>query len=101
MTAVRQPIREMAQVALDLLIRRLSLGADAEPRHDVVEPTLIVRDSCAPYSAEARARRRGPALAGGAGIVTVWAAGTDVCASSVAGQRESPSARLTALRSAD
>ena len=51
-TAVRQPIREMAQAALDLLIRRLSLGADAEPRHDVVEPTLIVRDSCAPHAVE-------------------------------------------------
>ena len=70
MTAVRQPIREMAQAALDLLIRRLSLGADAEPRHDVVEPTLIVRDSCAPHSAEsARARERpSPHSRGGAGL---------------------------------
>jgi LacI family transcriptional regulator len=49
MTAVRQPIREMAQAALDLLLRRLSLGSNAEPRHDVLEPTLIVRDSCAPF----------------------------------------------------
>ena len=51
MTAVRQPIREMAQAALNLLLRRLSLGSVAEPRHDVVEPTLMVRDSCAPISA--------------------------------------------------
>jgi LacI family transcriptional regulator len=48
-TSVRQPIAEMAKAALKLLLRRMSLGVAAEPRHDVVEPTLIVRDSCAPF----------------------------------------------------
>jgi LacI family transcriptional regulator len=60
MTTVRQPIREMAGVALDLLIRRLTLGERAEPRHDVVEATLIVRDSCAPISAYPSERRSRP-----------------------------------------
>jgi LacI family transcriptional regulator len=61
MTTIRQPIQEMAGVALDLLIRRLSLGALVEPRHHVVEPTLIVRGSCAPVAAnlqDARSQRR-------------------------------------------
>jgi LacI family transcriptional regulator len=59
MTAVRQPIREMAQAALDLLIRRVSLGPDAEPRHEVMEPTLIVRGSCAPARLRTHANEMG------------------------------------------
>jgi LacI family transcriptional regulator len=59
MTTVRQPISDMAKAALRLLLRRISLGATASPRHDVVEPTLIVRNSCAPLSALSAVRAAG------------------------------------------
>jgi LacI family transcriptional regulator len=58
-TSVRQPIAEMAKAALKLLLRRMSLGMAADPRHDVVEPTLIVRDSCAPLVMPMAARAAG------------------------------------------
>jgi LacI family transcriptional regulator len=54
-TAVRQPVREMARVAFRLLLRRLP-GNGLETAHNVVEPILIVRDSCSPYSAQAATR---------------------------------------------
>jgi LacI family transcriptional regulator len=54
-TSVRQPVREMAQIAFRLLLRRLACK-ELEAAHNVVEPTLIVRDSCAPYVARATAR---------------------------------------------
>jgi LacI family transcriptional regulator len=50
LTTVRQPVREMAELALSLLLRRLSREPGGEAIHRLVEPTLIVRDSCAPYS---------------------------------------------------
>jgi LacI family transcriptional regulator len=58
-TSVRQPIAEMAKAALKLLLRRMSLGATADPRHDVLEPTLIVRDSCAPLAMPMSVRAAG------------------------------------------
>lgn len=54
-TAVRQPVREMAQIAFRLLLRRLA-GKGLEAAHNVVEPTLVVRDSCAPCVAQPTAR---------------------------------------------
>lgn len=48
MTSVRQPVREMAQLSLQLLLRRMTSDRNAKAEHHVVEPTLIVRDSCAP-----------------------------------------------------
>ena len=48
MTSVRQPVREMAQLSLQLLLRRMTSDKAAEAEHHVLEPTLIVRDSCAP-----------------------------------------------------
>jgi LacI family transcriptional regulator len=54
-TAIRQPVREMAQVAFRLLLRRLA-GNGLEAAHNVVEPALIVRDSCSPHNAQAAAR---------------------------------------------
>jgi LacI family transcriptional regulator len=48
MTSVRQPVREMAQLSLQLLLRRLGGERNAEAEHHVLEPTLIVRDSCTP-----------------------------------------------------
>ncbi len=54
-TAVRQPVQEMAKTAFGRLLRRMANKGD-EAAHLVVEPTLIVRDSCAPYAARATAR---------------------------------------------
>jgi LacI family transcriptional regulator len=47
-TTVRQPIREMARLALDLLLERLSGDEPHGPIHRLLEPMLIVRESCAP-----------------------------------------------------
>ena len=44
MTSVRQPVREMAQLSLQLLLRRMTSGKAAEAEHHVLEPTLIVRE---------------------------------------------------------
>jgi LacI family transcriptional regulator len=48
-TAVRQPVREMAQAALRLVLQRIAGVPAAAPTHLLFEPLLIVRDSCAPY----------------------------------------------------
>jgi LacI family transcriptional regulator len=48
MTSVRQPVREMAQLSVQLLLRRMNSAKAIEAEHHVVEPTLVVRDSCAP-----------------------------------------------------
>ncbi|MCA1595955.1 MAG: substrate-binding domain-containing protein, partial [Chloroflexi bacterium] len=47
LTSVRQPIREMADCATTMLIRRIN-GEPVEEIHHVFKPTLDVRDSCAP-----------------------------------------------------
>lgn len=57
MTTVRQPVREIAEQALRLLLRRMGGEKAAEPAHVQVEPLLIVRESCAPYKAPPRKRR--------------------------------------------
>lgn len=48
-TSVRQPVREMAELSLQLLLRRMTSGKAGEAEHHLLEPTLIVRDSCAPW----------------------------------------------------
>ena len=48
-TAVRQPVRDMAQLSVQLLVRRMTNGRDTEAEHHVAEPTLVVRDSCTPH----------------------------------------------------
>lgn len=48
-TAVRQPVRDMAQLSVQLLVRRMTNGRDTEAEHHVSEPTLVVRESCTPY----------------------------------------------------
>ena len=50
LTTVRQPVREMAEQALHILLRRISRQPTSEAIHRLVEPTLIVRESCAPYA---------------------------------------------------
>ena len=50
LTTVRQPVREMAEEALRILWRRISREPANEAVHRLIEPTLIVRESCAPYA---------------------------------------------------
>ena len=45
LTTVRQPIEELSEAAVDLLVRRVS-GRAADPRrHVVMEPSLVIRSS--------------------------------------------------------
>ncbi|WP_250515865.1 LacI family DNA-binding transcriptional regulator [Caballeronia sp. INDeC2] len=46
LTIVRQPVDQMAQAALSLMLERIK-GDAREPRHEVFAPELIVRKSCA------------------------------------------------------
>jgi LacI family transcriptional regulator len=46
LTTVAQPVEQMAQAAVRLLLARLDGTASAECRTEVMAPTLIVRDSC-------------------------------------------------------
>jgi LacI family transcriptional regulator len=46
LTTVRQPVREMGETALQLLLDRLGGAASATPRQVVLQPTLMVRESC-------------------------------------------------------
>jgi LacI family transcriptional regulator len=51
LTTVSQPMAEMGAEAVRLLVERLS-GASEDPPHRIImQPTLIVRESCAPYHA--------------------------------------------------
>jgi LacI family transcriptional regulator len=58
LTTVRQPLQEMADAAVSLLLARVSKSADAKNRVRRVLPTsLVVRESTAPPSPSRRARR--------------------------------------------
>ena len=47
LTTVRQPIEELSEAAVDLLVKRIE-GREAGPsRHIVFEPQLVVRESTA------------------------------------------------------
>ncbi len=59
LTTVRQPVTRMAAAALDMLLARLA-GRATEPRRLVVDPELVVRNSCAPPPAEPRLARSQP-----------------------------------------
>ena len=49
LTTIRQPIAKMAEVAFRLLIEMVRDGFTPSPLpHVLLEPELIVRDSCAP-----------------------------------------------------
>ena len=55
LTSVRQPVRGMAQLSLQLLLRRIAAKEPiAEAEHHVVEPTFVVRGSCSPHVPRAR-----------------------------------------------
>lgn len=49
LTMIRQPVREMGETVVRLLLQRIAAPATAEPRHVVLQPELVVRDSCAPW----------------------------------------------------
>jgi DNA-binding LacI/PurR family transcriptional regulator len=51
---VRQPVQEFADNALRLLLRRLSIGQGQPASQVILEPTLILRDSCIPTPVAAR-----------------------------------------------
>ena len=48
LTTIRQPVREIAEHAVNILHRRILREPVKEAVHRLVEPTLIVRESCAP-----------------------------------------------------
>src|SRR5215467_1422464 len=54
LTAVRQPVADMARSAAELLLRRLREGAPVSPSTSVFQSELIVRDSVAPARQLAR-----------------------------------------------
>lgn len=54
LTTVRQPLRDMAEVAVSLLLARLSGRADAKRARRVLATSLVVRDSTAPPAREER-----------------------------------------------
>jgi LacI family transcriptional regulator len=54
LTTVRQPLRDMADLAVSLLLARLSSRADRKPARRVLETSLVVRDSTAPRAREER-----------------------------------------------
>jgi LacI family transcriptional regulator, galactose operon repressor len=50
LTTVRQPVREMGLEAVRLLVDRISRPSAEPARRLVLQPTLIVRESCAPLA---------------------------------------------------
>ncbi len=55
LTTVRQPIQELGEAAMQLLLDRMASKAPAEPTRIVLPASLIVRDSCARRPRRARA----------------------------------------------
>ena len=109
-TSVRQPVREMAELSLQLLLRRMTSGKDAEAEHHLLEPTLIVRNLLRSWVAvTAPAGNHLPVASSfsprGSPYAIVAAGPTTTMAKPTymgvwLGQPLSPSARLTAVRSA-
>ena len=66
LTTVRQPLRQMGEIAAQILLERLGGRDDHEP-FVTVEPELVIRDSTGPPPAPKGCRRRAaePAAAGG------------------------------------
>lgn len=53
LTVVRQPVEEIGREAVRLLLERTRSDTPHPPVRQVLKPTLVVRDSCAPYRAVA------------------------------------------------
>jgi LacI family transcriptional regulator len=49
LTVVRQPVEPLGRAAVQLLLARIAGQAPA-PAHEVLRPSLVIRDSCAPFS---------------------------------------------------
>jgi LacI family transcriptional regulator len=58
LTTVRQPVREMGETALRLLLERLGGAAPSAPRPIVLAPSLVVRESCIAVPQPSPQRRR-------------------------------------------
>lgn len=52
LTTLRQPIRKMVEAAFDLLLEPASRGSTRKGRNVVVQPELIIRESCGPAPQE-------------------------------------------------
>jgi LacI family transcriptional regulator len=61
LTTVRQPASDISEHTLRLLLRRIAGAASTPPARVVLEPSLIVRDSCAPYGSAEAGSAAGPA----------------------------------------
>jgi LacI family transcriptional regulator len=48
LTTVSQPVRDIALEAVRLLVDRIARGSTEPPRRLILQPTLIVRESCSP-----------------------------------------------------
>ena len=48
LTTVRQPLRKMGEIAADTLLKRIGKPEMASPKHVVVEPELMIRETTAP-----------------------------------------------------
>ena len=56
LTTVRQPLREMGQIAARVLLERINAPQEPEDEFVIVEPELIVRDSTGPAQIQKRRR---------------------------------------------
>jgi LacI family transcriptional regulator len=54
LTTVRQPLRDMADLAVSLLLARVSTGVDRQPARRVLGTSLVIRESTAPPAREER-----------------------------------------------
>jgi LacI family transcriptional regulator len=49
LTVVRQPVAEIGRAAVRMLLARIA-GQSERPAHEILRPSLVIRDSCAPFS---------------------------------------------------
>jgi LacI family transcriptional regulator len=49
LTVVRQPVAEIGRAAVRLLLDRATAEVPQPPVHQVLRPSLVIRDSCAPF----------------------------------------------------
>jgi len=69
LTTVRQPLEQMGQVAVKMLLERIE-DRSRPPQRVTLATQLIIRDSCGPYKAERREHRKNVKKAGGSLLPT-------------------------------